>query len=81
MNSVNQTLSKPFEIIATVISNNFDLKNQLGQLMTVRNNINNSGEMVSSQSYNGAIAKVDTIGFERSSIHVYRVTSSLGSSC
>ena len=39
--SVNQTLSEPFEIIATVISNNFDLKNQLGQLMTVKNNINN----------------------------------------
>ncbi len=73
--SVNQTLSEPFEIIATVISNNFDLKNQLGQLMTVKNNINNSSEMVSSQSYNGAIVKIDTIGFEKDLQYTaYRIT-------
>ena len=43
--------------------------------MTVRNNINNSGEMVSSQSYNGAIVKVDTIGFEKDLQYTaYRVT-------
>ena len=73
--SVSQTLSEPFEIIATIISNNFDLKNQLGQLMTVNNNINTNSEVASSRSYNGAIVKIDTISFEKDHQYTsYRIT-------
>ena len=73
--SVSQTLSQSFEIIATIISNNFDLKGQLGQLITIDNRVNNTGTMTTSHSYNGAIVKIDTISFEKDLQYTaYRIT-------
>jgi len=62
--SVTQTLSEPFLVTATLISNSFDIQNQLGQLLTINRYSNVSGSSTLSRSYNGIITGVKSLGMD-----------------
>ncbi|RTZ14511.1 type VI secretion system tip protein VgrG [Vibrio aquaticus] len=62
--SITQTLSEPFQINATLISNSFDIQSQLGQLITVNRYSNQSGSDTLSRSYNGVITAIKSLGMD-----------------
>ncbi|MGD8170418.1 type VI secretion system Vgr family protein [Vibrio sp. TRT 21S02] len=55
---VIDSLSVPFEIVVTLISNSFDLQDQLGQSLTLRRFANQSGNLTKSKTFNGIITEV-----------------------
>lgn len=62
--SVTQSLSEPFTISATLVSSNFDIQSQLGQLLTVNRYTNVAGSSTLNRSFNGIITKIENLGMD-----------------
>ncbi|MFM2589864.1 type VI secretion system Vgr family protein [Vibrio sp. TBV020] len=73
--SVTQTLSEPFAVSATLISNSFDIQSQLGQLLTINRYSNVAGSSTLSRSYNGIITGIKSLGMDGNlQFAIYEVT-------
>lgn len=73
--SVSQSLSQPFSINVTLVSNGFDIQSQLGQLLTVNRYSNVSGSATLTRSYNGVITGIRSLGLDSNlKFTLYEVT-------
>ncbi|NOI82442.1 type VI secretion system tip protein VgrG [Vibrio tubiashii] len=73
--SAAQTLSEPFEVSATLVSSNFDVQSQLGQLLTINRYSNIAGSATLTRSFNGIITRIESLGMDSNLQYVlYQVT-------
>ncbi|MGD8112157.1 type VI secretion system Vgr family protein [Vibrio sp. TRT 17S01] len=61
---VIDSLSVPFEIVVTLISNSFDLQDQLGQSLTLQRFANQSGNLTKSKTFNGIITEIQHLSID-----------------
>ena len=64
--TVTEELSKPFEIVLTLVSSSFEISSQIGQKLTVNRYDNESGSLKLTRSYNGIITNIRQVGLDDS---------------